>query len=62
MPPLFILFDEGAAAVFSTGTVFVVGVIRLTLLGFISTIEPSLCHANPLQNVYYLTMRSGLVH
>ena len=33
MPPLFILFDEGAAAVFSTGTVFVVGVIRLTLSG-----------------------------
>jgi hypothetical protein len=61
MSPLFILFDEGAAAVFSTDTVFVVGVIRLTLSGSYQRSSPRLS-CELLQNVYYLTMRSGLVH
>ena len=39
MPPLFILFDEGAAAVFSTDTVFVVGVTLIAEL-------PELGHLN----------------
>jgi hypothetical protein len=41
MPPLFILFDEGAVAVFSTGTLFVVGVIRLTGIVKLTSVEPN---------------------
>src|SRR5215472_11925787 len=56
-PSLFILFEEGTAAFLAPGRSLWVGVIRLTLSDSYQRSSPRLS-CEPLQNVYYLTMRS----